>query len=262
MSATPQNDWNPGAYDRFRGLRLRPALDLLAQVPALPAGDVVDLGCGSGAAGPVLRARFPDRRLIGLDSSPAMLAEARGAGYDQLAEGDIKGWVPERPPALIFSNAALHWLGDHARLMPALAGLLAPGGVLAVQMPGNFLAPSHALLRAAAARLHPERVAQSPSLPPVLATDDYMRLLHPMGAVTGWETTYIQRLDPVEGGGHPVRAFTESTAMRPWLEGLSAAQAQAFIQDYEGGLEMAYPREAGGFVLFPFRRVFFTLRRA
>ena len=261
MSEEASNVWNPGAYDRFRGLRLRPALDLLAQVPGLPSGDVVDLGCGTGAAGPMLRARFPDRRLIGLDASPAMLAKAEEAGYDQRVEADIAGWAPQTSPAMIFSNAALHWLGDHARLMPALAGFLAPGGVLAVQMPGNFLAPSHALLRATAARLLPERLAQEAYLPPVLGPDDYMRLLHPMGEVTGWETTYIQRLGPVAGGGHPVRAFTQSTAMRPFLTGLSGDAASAFIADYEAALQLAYPCQPDGGVFFPFRRVFFVLTR-
>lgn len=261
MSDDATSDWNPGAYDRFRGLRLRPALDLLAQVPGLPAGDVVDLGCGTGAAGPVLRARFPGHRLIGLDASRAMLAEAESGPYDQLVAGDIADWMPTSPPALIFSNAVLHWLGDHARLMTALAGYLAPGGVLAVQMPGNFLAPSHALLRATAARLFPERLAGEPYLPPVLAVADYMRLLNPMGTVEGWETTYTQRLGPVDGSGHPVRAFTESTAMRPWLAGLNPDEARAFIADYESGLDLAYPRETDGGVLFPFRRVFFVLCR-
>jgi len=262
MSKDASSDWNPGAYDRFRGLRLRPALDLLAQVPDLPAGDVVDLGCGTGAAGPALRQRFAGHTLIGLDASEAMLAKAGHATYDTLVHADIAGWTPRTPPALIFSNAALHWLGDHAQLMPALAAHLAPGGVLAVQMPGNFLAPSHALLRATAARLFPERLAQEPYLPPVMAPDDYIRLLHPMGTVNAWKTSYIQPLGAQENGAHPVRAFTQSTAMRPFMEGLSRDEADAFIADYDAALDLAYPREADGGVLFAFRRVFFVLRVA
>jgi trans-aconitate 2-methyltransferase len=58
-------------------------------------------------------------------------------------QADIARWQPFAPFDLIFSNAALHWLPDHERLLPALAGCLAPGGVLAVQMPRNFDAPSH-----------------------------------------------------------------------------------------------------------------------
>jgi len=262
MSATPNTDWNPGAYDRFRGLRLRPALDLLAQVPDLPSGEVIDLGCGGGASGAMLRSRFPDARLIGLDSSPAMLAQAADtAMYDRLVTQDIADWSPQTPPALIFSNAALHWLGDHARLLLRLAGCLPPRGVLAVQMPGNFLAPSHALLRATAARLFPERLAPGPYVPPVADAEDYLILLGGLGTVDAWETRYIQRLAPVSQGGHPVRAFTEGTAMRPWLNLLNPDETRAFIEDYDKGLELAYPCGSDGSVLFPFRRVFFILRR-
>lgn len=260
-----KDDWDPGAYDRFRGLRLRPVRDLLAQVPLdLPPGDIVDLGCGNGGAAALLRERFPRHRLCGVDASPAMLEEARGTGaYDALIKGDIATWQPDSPPALIFSNAVLHWLGDHGALMPRLAALLAPRGVLAVQMPGNFLAPSHALLRAVAARLFAGRFHTGPYVPPVWPARDYLALLDPLGAsVEAWETDYVQRLAPLPEGGHPVRGFTQSTAMRPYLAELSADEARAFIAAYEADLDLAYPRAEDGAVLFPFRRVFFLLRRA
>lgn len=256
MSATPSNDWSPETYGRFRGFRLRPALDLLAQVGDLPEGAVVDLGCGDGAVAGPLRARFPGRRLVGVDSSPAMLA--RAGGYDSLVEADIARWEGE-DLALIFSNAALHWLGDHAALMPRLAGMLARGGVLAVQMPRQYEAPSHALLRAVAARRWPARFDDAGWVAPVLRAEGYARLLAGWGEVSAWETTYVQRLAAAEGA-HPVRLFTESTAMRPFVEGLTAAERAAFVAEYEAALAQAYPPEADGSVLFPFTRVFFTLR--
>ena len=139
-----RSEWNPDAYARFADLRLQPALDLLMHVRPLPAGDIVDLGCGNGAVGPVLRTRFAERTLIGIDTSAVMLAKARDSGaYERLEPRDMAEWAPDTPPALIFSNAALHWLDDHHRLLPRLAGLLAPGGTLAVQMPHQNRAPSH-----------------------------------------------------------------------------------------------------------------------
>jgi len=254
-------DWNPGTYERFRDLRLRPALDLLAQVPDLPRGAIVDLGCGAGAAGPALRARFPQARLVGLDASEAMLAVADKSGvYDALIGRDIDEWQPEVPVALIFSNAALHWLGEHDRLLPRLAGCLTEGGVLAVQMPGNFQAPSHALMREIAARRFPHRFPGKRYFAPVRPARDYVAMLAPLASVDGWETEYVQRLDPV-AEGHPVRAFTESTAMRPFLTPLTKGEAAAFVADYDAALAAAYPSEADGSVLFPFRRIFFVLRR-
>lgn len=250
------SDWNPEAYARFRGLRLRPALDLLMQVGTPAGGDVVDLGCGDGAAAAALRARFPKRQLIGVDASPAMLASARG--YDRLEQADIAAWRATEPPGLIFSNAALHWLGDHAALLPRLAGMLPPGGVLAVQMPRQHEEASHRLLRELAAEMFPDRFSPATWRPTVMAATDYARLLAPFGRVDAWETKYIQRLAP-ESAAHSVRRFTESTAMRPYLEKLTPPEAAAYVARYEAGLAMAYPAEVDGAVLMPFRRLFFVL---
>ena len=256
MSQKTAADWNPGAYARFRGLRLRPALDLMAQVGDLPAGDVVDLGCGDGAAAEALATRFAGRVLIGVDASPAMLDVA--AGYDQQVQADIAHLQPDAPPALIFSNAALQWLGDHGRLMPRLAGFLAPGGVLAVQMPRQHGAPSHRFLRDIAQVQFPDRFDFSGWQAPVMPAAEYWQMLAPLGRVTAWESEYVQRLDPVETG-HPVRAFTGSTAMRPFLDKMSEAEAAAFCAAYDAALGAAYPLLPDGAALMPFRRAFFVL---
>ncbi|WP_260692114.1 methyltransferase domain-containing protein [Gemmobacter fulva] len=237
-------------------MRLRPALDLLMQTGTPPAGDIIDLGCGDGAMAAALRARFPKRRLVGVDASPAMLAQARG--YDATAEADIAQWQPDTRPALIFSNAVLQWLPDHAQLMLHLAGLLAPGGILAVQMPRQSLAPSHRFMRDIAAALFPDRFDFSGYEPPVWPAQTYWRLLAPLGTVEAWQTDYMHRLDPADGA-HPVRRFTESTAMRPFLAQLTAEEADHFRAAYDEALAHAYPAEADGAVLMPFRRVFFTL---
>ncbi len=251
-------DWNPAAYAAFRDLRLRPALDLLAQLPDLPPGDLVDLGCGAGAAAAALRARWPGRRLVGVDGSPAMLEQA--GGYDETTLADIAAWAPEAAPALIFSNAALHWLEGHDRLLPRLAALLVPGGTLAVQMPRNFMAPSHRFLRDIAQSMFPGRFDFSGYQPPVAAPADYWQMLAPLGALAIWETEYLQPLGRA-GEGHPVRAFTSSTAMRPFAEALPAADLAALTAAYDAALDSAYPRLPDGGALFPFRRLFVILTR-
>jgi trans-aconitate 2-methyltransferase len=214
-------------------LRLRPALDLLSQVGDLPSGDIVDLGCGDGAAAEALKQRYPKHRLVGLDSSPAMLGKAKA--YDKLHMTDAAIWHAETPPALIFSNAALHWLPDHANLMPRLAGMLAPGGVLAVQMPRQYFAPSHRFLRDIAAALFPDRFDFSNYDAPVL------------------------QLDPITTM-HPVRAFTQSTAMRPYVQKLTQPEVQIFTAAYDQALIGTYPLLPDGSCLMPFRRVFFTVK--
>ena len=266
MSPAQGNDWSPGAYGRFRGFRLRPALDLLAQVPdMLPEGDVIDLGCGSGAVGPPLAGRFPGRDLIGVDASPAMLAEAAATGcYHVLQEADIARWQTGAPPALIFSNAALQWVPDHATLLPRLVALLAPGGVLAVQVPDQQDAPSHHLLREVSAALFPDRFDWTGWQPEVLAPEAMEALLAPFGPTTVWRTVYYQRLSPspaAPAGAHPVRAFTESTAARPVLARLDPAEQALFLSAYDAALASAYPPATDGSVLFPFARSFLVLQR-
>jgi trans-aconitate 2-methyltransferase len=250
-------DWDAGGYARFADLRLRPALDLIARVPDLPEGDIVDLGCGAGAVAPALSDRWPGRGITGVDTSPAMLEGARATGlYARLSLADIGDWQPDSPPALIFSNAALNWLPDHARLVPRLAGVLPPGGVLAVQMPRQGDAPSHAALADTARALR----LPLPADWPVAEAAAYARWLAPLGSVDAWETTYVQRLPP-DPVAHPVRRFTETTAMRPFVQGLDDSARAAFTAAYDARLARAYPPEPDGSVLLPFRRVFAVLRR-
>lgn len=258
MSREQNTDWNPGAYERFRGLRLQPALDLLSRVSDLPDGPIVDLGCGTGVMGAALRARFPNRQIIGVDNSPQMLVQASAkAAYDALQEADIAEWHPTQPPALIFSNAALQWLNDHKFLMPQLAGFLANGGMLAVQMPHQNPGASHIGWDRAFAALFSKRLANKG--PSVLEPSEYYDLLSPLGDMRLWETEYYQHLD-ASPLGHPVRLFTESTYGRRYLSALNETDQKRLVEAYEANISQAYPLRPDGSCLFPFRRLFFTSR--
>ena len=253
--------WDPTQYLKFGNQRLRPALDLLARVPLGQPLEVVDLGCGAGNVTQALRARWPGAatRITGVDSSPEMLAQARIAEPSaDWVEADIAGWHPPQPVDLIFSNAALHWLEGHAALMPRLASFLVPGGVLAVQMPRQFGAPSHRFLRDIAVALFPDRFAAM-SEPPVQTAAAYWEMLSGLGQVQAWETDYVQVLEPTDGM-HPVRGFTEATAMRPFVEKLTGNEVEVFASAYDKALASAYPVLADGSALMAFRRIFFVLK--
>lgn len=255
------NDWDAGSYDRFRRLRLRPAMDLLAQVPTVPDGDVVDLGCGSGAAATALRKRFPNRRLIGIDRSHTMRVQAEALNiYDTIHEVDIAHWAPTDPVALIFSNAVLHWLPDHVPLLRRLQSMLVPGGSLAMQMPRQLGRPSHDLIYQTVHSMFPDRfdgVVPVQVAPPVTL----YQMLAAFGPVAIWETEYLQKL-PASEIGHPVRIFTQSTAARPILTQLDTADQRAFLAQYDAALLEAYPLDRVGCALMPFRRQFAVLTKA
>ena len=259
MSTSPKiSDWNPGAYARFRDQRLRPGLDLLNAVGQMGAGDVVDLGCGNGAIAEALAALAVGRQVIGVDASPAMLEKAKlTKDYSSLQQADIREWHPRRAPGLIFSNAALHWVGHHEDLLPRLAGMLSKGGTLAVQMPHQNKSPSHRVWLSLVEEMFPDRVGKM-GTPGVMAPVKYEELLSPLGRFRMWETEYYQRL-VAEPGSHPVRRYTESTYARPILEAFEKDDKNILIKSYEEVMKSAYPVRKDGSVLFPFRRLFFTL---
>ncbi|MCQ0092107.1 methyltransferase domain-containing protein [Roseovarius sp. M141] len=259
MAESPRNsDWNPRAYARFQDLRLRPAMDLLNAVDQIGPGDVIDLGCGAGQMGAALSKRAMGRDVIGVDASPAMLEKAHASkGYASLQQADIRDWHPRRAPGLIYSNAALHWLGDHRRLMPGLAGMLRKGGTLAVQLPHQNNAPSHRVWLTLADDLFPGRI-DTHGGPGILTPVEYDTLLAPKGRFRMWETEYYQRLS-AEADSHPVRRYTEATYARPVLNLLEPDERAVLIARYEEVMNTAYPARPDGSVLFPFRRLFFTL---
>ena len=252
--------WNPECYLAFGDERTRPAVDLLARVPLREAGLVADLGCGPGNSTRLLAKRWPDAEVIGVDRSADMLAKARASGVRaRWVEADLASWMTERPLDLIYSNAALHWVSDHAALLPRLMGQLGTGGVLAVQMPRNFEAPSHALLRETARRgPWADRIAGVADWRPVAAPDFYYRLLAAnASALDIWETEYLHVLD----GDDAVLNWTRATSLRPLVQALDEDTAAAFEAAYAARLRESYPKTAEGRTLFPFRRLFMIAQR-
>jgi trans-aconitate 2-methyltransferase len=252
--------WDPGQYLKFAGERMRPAVDLLARVPLEAPATVVDLGCGAGNLAPLILARWPAARLTGVDSSPEMLAKARaGHPQAQFVQADIGRWRPAAPVDVIYSNAALHWIEGHDALLVALLKSLAPGGVLAVQMPHNFRAPSHVTI-VETIEQGPWRTKLEPILrrDPVATPEHYWRLLQGRaGVLEIWETEYLQVL----AGENPVAEYTKGSWLKQFLDRLDAPGRAAFEADYRRRVAPHYPPQADGRTLFPFRRLFIVAQR-
>jgi trans-aconitate 2-methyltransferase len=233
--------WQPERYLAFADQRTRPARDLLARVALANPARVADLGCGPGNSTALLARRWPEAAIIGVDSSPEMLAEARTSGVRATwVEADIAAWTPDDPLDLIYANAALQWLDHHATLLPRLLGQLRAAGVFAVQMPRNFEAPSHALLRDTT-RSGPwaDHLAGILDRPSVAAPTWYHDLLAPHAAALDiWETEYLHVLE----GDDPVLSWTRGTALRPVMQALDADQFAAFEAAYAERLRVAYPK--------------------
>lgn len=250
--------WDPRQYLRFAGERSRPFADLLARIPCVDPRSVVDLGCGTGALTALLARRWRSARVVGLDSSPEMLARAAGhaePGRVEFRLADVRSWVPPTAIDVLVGNAVLHWVAGHDRLLARWAGALAPGGSLAVQVPGNFAAPTHTLLAdLCASPRWADRLADvAPRRDAVLSPAGYVDVLVGAGLVPDvWETTYVHVLH----GSDPVLEWVRGTTLRPALARLAGDEAAAFTERYGAALREAYPRRADGTTLLPFRRVF------
>jgi trans-aconitate 2-methyltransferase len=259
--------WDAGQYLRYGGERSRPFFDLVAQVGATDPGYVADLGCGPGNLTAALAQRWPGAAVVGVDNSPDMIAaaaetatEATASGTANLAFqlGDVWDWRPARPVDVLVCNAVLQWVPGHQELLLTWADLLAPGGWLAFQLPGNFDQPSHAIV---------SELAESPRWRSLLSAAqlnrqagdpaDYVELLaRPGYLVDAWETSYLHILQ----GPDPVLEWTKGTTLRPVLAALGEEQAAAFVGEYAERLRQVYPPRSFG-TIFPFRRVFTVVHR-
>jgi trans-aconitate 2-methyltransferase len=247
--------WDPGQYLKFADQRLRPARELLDRVVLSAPSIVYDLGCGSGALTRLIAERWPTAAVIGVDNSQEMLDQAAAEPSPvQWRRADITTWQPETPPDLIFSNATLHWLDAHATLFPRLLGALAPGGVLAVQMPLSWDAPSHRLMREtlAAGGFGTPELRQAMERNWVEPAEVYYDLLAGAASLDIWATEYLQVLV----GPDPVLEWVKGTGLRPILNGLADDERERFLERYSAALRRAYPSRPDGKTLYPFRRLF------
>jgi trans-aconitate 2-methyltransferase len=253
--------WDPHQYEQFAAERSRPFVDLLAGVNLPGATEIVDLGCGTGSLTAELSRRWPGAHVVGVDTSAEMLAEGRSReipGRLEFELADLRDFEPEEPLDIIVTNATLQWVPDHLPVLARLASFVRPGGVLALQVPGNFGEPTHRLLAELLAS--PRWIT---SLPDAMASpsshdpDEYLSVLLDAGLdASAWETTYFQLLQ----GENAVLEWMKGTALRPVLTALPPADHDGFLAEYGALLGDAYPAASHGTVL-PFRRVFALGRR-
>jgi trans-aconitate 2-methyltransferase len=259
--------WDPGQYLAFGDERARPFHDLVRRIDVDDPHAVVDLGCGPGGLTAQLAERWPNARVLGVDSSEEMIAQAQGLAHER-SDGrlrfelaHLRHWRPADPLQVLVSNATLQWVPEHVELLDTMAGWLRPGGWLAFQVPGNFRSPTHALL----AELRQsdrwrDQVGEG--------ADRHLAVLDPAGyaerlvrlglRVDSWETTYLHLLS----GPDPVLEWIKGTGLRPVLARLEGDERDEFLAQYRARLRRAYPAWPDGLTPQPFRRIFVVAQRA
>ena len=251
--------WDPAKYLDFADLRGRPFFDLTGRIGATAPRRVVDLGCGPGNLTAALAQRWPQAALEASDNSPEMVAAARKLGIDAELL-DVRDWTPKPDTDVVVSNAVLQWVPEHRELLGRWVRELPGGAWIAIQVPGNFDAPSHALMRELAAS-----PAWAGKLGAVGLRDDeavdaptqYAERLARLGCqVDAWETTYTQRLQ----GENAVLEWIAGTALRPVKAALGPEDWQRFRVELAAMLDEAYPPREDGTTWFEFRRIFVVAR--
>lgn len=255
--------WDPQQYEKFKREREQPFFDLLAMVQPAPGMRVVDLGCGTGKQTRLLHERTAARETIGLDRSAKMLdglaSEDSAAGL-HFEVGAIEDFPGARGLFdLVFSNAALHWVDDHAALLPRLAAGLAPGGQLAFQVPAMHHEPTHTVAQDVAAS-EPFRSALGGwrLVHPVLPPEQYARILYRSGFADPQSRLIVY--PHVLPGPEAVVEWTKGTLLTEYASHLPAGLFEPFVERYRSMLVERL--EAARPFFFPFKRILCWGRRA
>lgn len=260
--------WQPQQYNAFRQERFTPVNDLLAALPDNNFTNIFDLGCGAGAAIAPLHDRFPKAKISGIDSDEAMLETAKTENPEAVfLHQDIDGWLESKEKLdidpndnmLIFSNAALHWLDQHEKLLPRIMAMLNKDSYIAIQMPNNWQEPSHKEMLALA-KIEPWFAQLEPLLreKPVLSEAEYIDILAPVSqSHKVWTVTYEHKLS----GPDAVLNWLKGSSLKYYLDGLDAALRPAFLENLAEKLHRAYPSDADGQVVFAFKRLFIIAQR-
>lgn len=248
------SQWDPAQYNRFADQREQPFWDLAALLEPVEGATVVDLGCGDGRLTAELHRRLAARQTIGVDSSPPMLMEAAsrvGTGLT-FEEGDLATWTG-RGLDVVFSNAALHWVADHAGVLGRWREALAPMGQLAVQVPANADHPSHEVARQLAAEWFGPETPADPVTENVLRPEDYAEVL----ADLGFERQHVR----LQVYGHRLAStgdvveWVKGTSLTRFKKVLPAPDFDRFVTEYRHRLLGALGDRKDYF--YAFKRILF-----
>ena len=254
------SDWNPEQYEKFIKDRTQPAIDLANRLEVKEAKRILDLGCGTGNSTRILKDRFPDARVIGADNSDEMLSKAKKTHPDiEFIHLDVGGDLGEVKGKfdIVFSNACLQWIPNHEILLPKLMSLLRQGGVLAVQIPIQSEHPVHIIMNELVTTAKwKDKLSQRNYNN--LSTSEYYDVLSGISDdFEVWETIYCHRMPSYES----IIEWYRGTGLRPYLEQLSATDAEDFVSNVYRELKNRYKIQSNGEIMFRFPRLFFIAKR-
>lgn len=222
--------WDSALYDDRHSFVWRAGAGLLDLLNPRPGERILDLGCGTGH----LTAKIAEAGavVVGLDSSPAMIAQAR-QNFPSLrfVLAEARDFRFEEPFDAVFSNAVLHWIHDAESVVKCVAAVLRPGGRFVLEMGARGNVES---IRKMLEEVLTEsgRTPKSPWFYP--SAGEYSTLLENYGFEIRTAQTF-ERWTKLE---HPDRGLREWLEMfaGSWFEGISPADRAVLIGTIEDRL--------------------------
>ncbi|MBI4857005.1 MAG: methyltransferase domain-containing protein [Acetobacterium woodii] len=250
-------DWNVKLYRQFEKERIQPSIDLVNRIEGDSFKRIIDVGCGSGMSTMPLRNRFKEAEIVGADSSPAMLKQARTTVTDvNWLERDCSKPMNDLGKFdLVFSNAALQWLENQAGVIGNLSEMLEPDGILAVQIP-YFSAMTIAGCIGEAVKTYNEDIFKGiekdlfRSYSPGFYYDE---LVNYFSKIELWQTNYLHIMNNHE----EILKFCMSTGLRPYADRFEEADRDGFYKKVLNEIKKGYNVQKNGKILFEFKRIFF-----
>lgn len=256
-----KKDWNPELYLKFGKERTQPSIDLVSRISKTNPQSIADIGCGPGNSTQILALRWPSASIKGIDNSPAMIEKAKkdypsqewllsDAGRDALP-GNLD---------IIFSNATIQWIQDHAGLLKKFHEALNDDGLIAVQIPlfwdmaiGKAIADIATDIRWAAVT---KGATEMFTIHDHIWYYDQLSILY--STIEMWKTSYMHVMD----SHMAIVEMIRSTGLKPYFERLESEKDR---QDFEAmvlkTVKHDYPQQQNGKVIFPFERLFFIAKK-
>lgn len=250
-------DWNSKQYLKFKRERTQPSIDLAARIDLASPARVIDIGCGPGNSTAVVKNRFPDAEIIGVDYSENMLERARrdnpGIEFKQL-DASKEDWKLNGRYDVVFSNACIQWVPDHEKLLPRMMGILNEGGKMAVQVPMNYDEPIHKIIGGISSSEKWRDKFPNPRVFYTLTVEEYYDILSEISQDFAlWVTTYHHRMKSHED----IIEWYKGTGLRPYLDVLGENDKAEFISEVFREIKKQYPVQKNGEIIFRFPRLFF-----
>ena len=254
------SDWNSEQYLKFKKDRTQPSIDLANRLDFKKPQRIIDIGCGPGNSTAVLKKRYPDAYVLGVDFSPNMIEKAKSEHSDidfMLFDATKDFEKLDEKFDIVFSNACIQWVPNHKKLLADMMSILNPDGIMAIQVPMNFEEPIHKIL----SELITDKKWSGRFEPRIFYTLNESKYFDILSEQTKnfeiWKTIYCHRMPSHQS----IIEWYKSTGMKPYLDVLNEEEKKEFTADVLKKVSKEYPVQANGEIIFKFPRFFMLAKK-